>query len=69
MSSGLYCNHYFLQTLAQIGRGYYDAAYDLGALNSTIMHLSISVYYDASTCIWKASIFCPSFNNLLVQIL
>ncbi|XP_059645088.1 uncharacterized protein LOC132286730 isoform X2 [Cornus florida] len=26
---GSYCNHYFLQMLAQIGRGLYDAAYDL----------------------------------------
>lgn len=25
---GTYCNHYFLQMLAQIGRGCYDAAYD-----------------------------------------
>ncbi|KAJ4717760.1 putative Inter-alpha-trypsin inhibitor heavy chain-related [Melia azedarach] len=24
---GLHCNHYFLQTLAQIGRGHYDSAY------------------------------------------
>ncbi|XP_044497452.1 inter alpha-trypsin inhibitor, heavy chain 4-like isoform X2 [Mangifera indica] len=24
---GLYCNHYFLQMLAQIGRGHYDCAY------------------------------------------
>lgn len=27
---GSYCNHYFLQMLAQTGRGYYDAAFDLG---------------------------------------
>ncbi|KAK4780980.1 hypothetical protein SAY87_017086 [Trapa incisa] len=25
---GQYCNHYFLQTLAQIGRGHYDTAFD-----------------------------------------
>ncbi|XP_031399870.1 uncharacterized protein LOC116210185 isoform X1 [Punica granatum] len=25
---GPYCNHYFLQALARIGRGHYDAAYD-----------------------------------------
>ena len=30
--TGSYCNHYFLQMLAQIGRGYYDAAYDAGQL-------------------------------------
>lgn len=27
---GSYCNHYFLQMLAHIGRGYYGAAYDAG---------------------------------------
>ncbi|KAL0441339.1 UNVERIFIED_CONTAM: Inter-alpha-trypsin inhibitor heavy chain H5 [Sesamum radiatum] len=31
---GSYCNHYFLQMLAQIGRGYYDAAFDIGSINS-----------------------------------
>ncbi|KAG8380177.1 hypothetical protein BUALT_Bualt07G0166400 [Buddleja alternifolia] len=30
---GLYCNHYFLQMLAQIGRGYYDAAFDVDSVN------------------------------------
>ncbi|KAL3637787.1 hypothetical protein CASFOL_018235 [Castilleja foliolosa] len=30
---GSYCNHYFLQMLAQIGRGYYDAAFDIGSVN------------------------------------
>ncbi|KAI3455638.1 hypothetical protein Pfo_012301 [Paulownia fortunei] len=30
---GSYCNHYFLQMLAQIGRGYYDAAFDIGSIN------------------------------------
>ncbi|KAL3511600.1 hypothetical protein ACH5RR_024317 [Cinchona calisaya] len=30
---GSYCNHYFLQMLAQIGRGYYDAAYDVDSIN------------------------------------
>ncbi|XP_057977482.1 uncharacterized protein LOC131164366 isoform X2 [Malania oleifera] len=34
---GSYCNHYFLRMLAQIGRGYYDAAYDVALLaNITI---------------------------------
>lgn len=27
---GTFCNHYFLQMLAMIGRGQYDAAYDVG---------------------------------------
>ncbi|KAH9665266.1 VWFA domain-containing protein [Citrus sinensis] len=33
---GLYCNHYFLQILAQIGRGYYDSAYDPGSVDYRI---------------------------------
>ncbi|XP_047266212.1 uncharacterized protein LOC107864701 isoform X2 [Capsicum annuum] len=36
---GLYCNHYFLQMLAQIGRGYYDAAYDLDSISSRLERL------------------------------
>ncbi|XP_060205986.1 uncharacterized protein LOC132633521 isoform X2 [Lycium barbarum] len=36
---GLYCNHYFLQMLAQIGRGYYDAAYDLDSIGSRLERL------------------------------
>ncbi|KAJ7963305.1 putative Inter-alpha-trypsin inhibitor heavy chain-related [Quillaja saponaria] len=31
---GSYCNHYFLQMLAQIGRGHYDAAYDTDTIGS-----------------------------------
>ncbi|KAF8388713.1 hypothetical protein HHK36_025393 [Tetracentron sinense] len=30
---GSYCNHYFLQLLALIGRGYYDAAYDADSID------------------------------------
>ncbi|KAM7471879.1 hypothetical protein LguiA_010062 [Lonicera macranthoides] len=30
---GSYCNHYFLQILSQIGRGHYDAAYDIDSIN------------------------------------
>ncbi|CAN6470028.1 unnamed protein product [Victoria cruziana] len=29
---GLYCNHYFLRLLAQVGRGHYDAAYKPGTI-------------------------------------
>ncbi|KAJ8535817.1 hypothetical protein K7X08_034218 [Anisodus acutangulus] len=36
---GLYCNHYFLQMLAQIGRGHYDAAYDLDSIGSRLERL------------------------------
>lgn len=30
---GSYCNHYFLKMLAEIGRGYYDAAFDIDSIN------------------------------------
>ncbi|KAL3824507.1 hypothetical protein ACJIZ3_020536 [Penstemon smallii] len=30
---GSYCNHYFLQMLAQIGRGHYDSAFDVDSVN------------------------------------
>ncbi|KAL7140405.1 hypothetical protein ABFS83_09G118600 [Erythranthe nasuta] len=36
---GLYCNHYFLQMLAQIGRGCYDAAFDIGSINARLERL------------------------------
>ncbi|CAL5356567.1 unnamed protein product [Camellia sinensis] len=37
---GSYCNHYFLQMLAQIGRGYYDAAFDIVLYPDLIPDLS-----------------------------
>ncbi|KAH7547065.1 hypothetical protein FEM48_Zijuj01G0267500 [Ziziphus jujuba var. spinosa] len=36
---GLYCNHYFLQMLAQIGRGCYDAAYDADSIDFRMQRL------------------------------
>ncbi|KZV58791.1 hypothetical protein F511_18628 [Dorcoceras hygrometricum] len=36
---GSYCNHYFLQMLAQIGRGYYDAAFDVDSVNVLLERL------------------------------
>ncbi|THG07447.1 hypothetical protein TEA_023989 [Camellia sinensis var. sinensis] len=36
---GSYCNHYFLQMLAQIGRGNYDAAFDIDSVNFQIQSL------------------------------
>ncbi|GAA0146376.1 hypothetical protein LIER_06351 [Lithospermum erythrorhizon] len=36
---GSYCNHYFLQMLAQIGRGCYDAAYDLQSISRRMERL------------------------------
>ncbi|KEH18485.1 inter-alpha-trypsin inhibitor heavy chain-like protein [Medicago truncatula] len=36
---GLYCNHYFLQMLAQVGRGRYDAVYDLDSIDTRMQSL------------------------------
>ncbi|XP_039038432.1 uncharacterized protein LOC120175958 isoform X2 [Hibiscus syriacus] len=36
---GLYCNNYFLQMLAQIGRGHYDYAYDVDNIESQMERL------------------------------
>ncbi|KAF3452012.1 hypothetical protein FNV43_RR08108 [Rhamnella rubrinervis] len=36
---GLYCNHYFLQMLAQIGKGCYDAAYDADSIDFRMQRL------------------------------
>lgn len=35
--AGSYCNHYFLQMLAHIGRGYYDASYDVGQFHQVLI--------------------------------
>nr|POE60250.1 von willebrand factor a domain-containing protein [Quercus suber] len=39
---GSYCNHYFLQKLAHIGRGHYDAAYDADTINFRMQRLFAS---------------------------
>ncbi|KAG6733248.1 hypothetical protein I3842_01G217500 [Carya illinoinensis] len=36
---GSYCNHYFLQMLAHIGRGHYDAAYDADTIDFSMQRL------------------------------
>ncbi|TKY64247.1 Inter-alpha-trypsin inhibitor heavy chain H5 [Spatholobus suberectus] len=36
---GLYCNHYFLQMLAQIGLGHYDSAHDLDSIDFRMQRL------------------------------
>ncbi|KAH6790062.1 inter-alpha-trypsin inhibitor heavy chain-like protein [Perilla frutescens var. frutescens] len=36
---GPFCNHYFLQMLAQIGRGYYEAAFGVGYINLRLERL------------------------------
>ncbi|CAL0315471.1 unnamed protein product [Lupinus luteus] len=39
---GLHCNHYFLQMLAQIGRGHYDAAHNLDSIDFRMQRLFIT---------------------------
>ncbi|XP_027124870.1 uncharacterized protein [Coffea arabica] len=39
LAIGSYCNHYFLQVLAEIGRGYYDAAYDMDSIDFRLERL------------------------------
>lgn len=39
---GSYCNHYFLKMLAEIGRGYYDAAFDMGLF---IVHCCLKLFF------------------------
>ncbi|KAJ8774234.1 hypothetical protein K2173_009665 [Erythroxylum novogranatense] len=36
---GTYCNHYFLQMLAQIGRGHFDSAYDADSVDFRMQRL------------------------------
>ncbi|KAK7389676.1 hypothetical protein VNO78_24918 [Psophocarpus tetragonolobus] len=36
---GLYCNHYFLQMLAQIGSSHYDAAHDIDSIDFKMQRL------------------------------
>lgn len=44
---GSYCNHYFLRMLALIGRGYYDAAYDIVSIDTRMQRL----FAIASSCV------------------
>ncbi|KAI9102876.1 hypothetical protein K1719_023315 [Acacia pycnantha] len=56
---GLYCNHYFLQMLAQIGRGHCDAAHDLDSIDSRMQRL----FRSASTII-ASNIMVESLEGL-----
>ncbi|XP_054783588.1 uncharacterized protein LOC129290718 isoform X2 [Prosopis cineraria] len=56
---GLYCNHYFLQMLAQIGRGHYDAALDLDSIDFRMQRL----FRSASTII-ASNIMVESLEGL-----
>ncbi|KAF5176287.1 Inter alpha-trypsin inhibitor, heavy chain [Thalictrum thalictroides] len=56
---GKFCNHYFLQMLALIGRGYYDAAFDLDAIEVRMQSL-----FTAASNIILANITIDSFEHL-----
>ncbi|KAK9923774.1 hypothetical protein M0R45_032175 [Rubus argutus] len=56
---GLYCNHYFLQMLAQIGRGYYDAAYDAESIDYRVQRL-----FTRASSVILANITVDAFEHL-----
>ncbi|XP_041005433.1 uncharacterized protein LOC121250378 isoform X1 [Juglans microcarpa x Juglans regia] len=51
---GLFCNHYFLRMLATIGRGQYDAAYDIDSLEDRLQRLFTRA-------------FSPIFANITIE--
>ncbi|XP_017979273.1 PREDICTED: inter alpha-trypsin inhibitor, heavy chain 4 [Theobroma cacao] len=56
---GLYCNHYFLQLLAQIGRGHYDCTYDADNIELRMERL-----FTAATSVVLANITMDMPGNL-----
>ncbi|XP_022152537.1 von Willebrand factor A domain-containing protein DDB_G0292028 isoform X2 [Momordica charantia] len=56
---GTFCNHYFLQMLSEIGRGIYDAAYDVDSVDSRFQRL----FKKASSLI-LANITVDAFKHL-----
>ncbi|GMH16042.1 hypothetical protein Nepgr_017883 [Nepenthes gracilis] len=56
---GSYCNHYFLQTLAQIGRGHYDAAYDIDSIAPRLQSL-----YEISSSVILANVDVECLEHL-----
>ncbi|KAK9102418.1 hypothetical protein Sjap_019672 [Stephania japonica] len=56
---GTYCNQYFLQMLAMIGRGYCDAAYDVGSIETRMQRL-----FTAASSVVLADIIIDSFEQL-----
>ncbi|GAA0156541.1 hypothetical protein LIER_14018 [Lithospermum erythrorhizon] len=55
---GAYCNHYFLQMLALVGRGHYSAAFDLDSIGEQLEELFVR-----DTSIVLANIVCD-FDDL-----
>ncbi|XP_058227317.1 uncharacterized protein LOC131335816 [Rhododendron vialii] len=56
---GSYCNHYFLQMLAHIGRGYYSASYDVDSIN-----LQIQTLFNTASAVILANIGIDAFECL-----
>ncbi|XP_052182839.1 uncharacterized protein LOC127795290 [Diospyros lotus] len=56
---GSYCNHYFLQMLAQIGKGYYDAAFDADLIGSQMQSL-----FETASSITFANINVDTLEDL-----
>ncbi|OVA08327.1 von Willebrand factor [Macleaya cordata] len=56
---GTYCNHYFLQMLALIGRGYYNAAYDVDSVD-----VQMQKFFTTASSIILANITIDSFEHL-----
>ncbi|KAL5171428.1 Inter alpha-trypsin inhibitor, heavy chain 4 [Glycine soja] len=57
--SSLYCNHYFLQMLAQIGRGHYDSAHDLDSIDFRMQRL-----FSTASSVMVADITIKSLEGL-----
>ncbi|KAG4937904.1 hypothetical protein JHK87_043876 [Glycine soja] len=55
----LYCNHYFLQMLAQIGRGHYDSAHDLDSIDFRMQRL-----FSTASSVMVADITIKSLEGL-----
>ncbi|KAL5160654.1 hypothetical protein HKD37_07G018106 [Glycine soja] len=55
----LYCNHYFLQMLAQIGRGHYDSAHDLDSIDFRMQRL-----FSSASSVMVADITIKSLEGL-----
>ncbi|XP_022777232.1 uncharacterized protein LOC111318624 [Durio zibethinus] len=56
---GLYCNHYFLQMLAQIGRGHYDCTY-----NANNIELQMERLFTTASSVVLANITMDILENL-----
>ncbi|KAI3802771.1 hypothetical protein L1987_30914 [Smallanthus sonchifolius] len=56
---GSYCNHYFLQMLANIGRGYFDSALDVDSISIRMQKL-----FDNATTLLLSNVTLDALQNL-----